>query len=96
MRGPKTGKNVMLPLSLLERIIELLDGWNVFEYNPATRYEYDDILWALKVKIQKLELREAYGKIILADDEDAGHSARIRYLQERRQLEISIDGDADF
>jgi hypothetical protein len=70
-------KNVTIPLFLLERIIEFLDNLNIPERHELS-YEYGDIVWALKVKIQKLELRGSYSKIILADDE-----ARIRYLQQR-------------
>jgi len=88
-------KNVMIPLSLVERLIELLECWDVSEYSPATRYDYNDILWALKVKIQKLELRDAYARIILADDEDARHFARIDYLSQKHQLSHA-GGGADF
>ena len=80
------GKNVMVPLSLLDRIVELLDCWNIDEYSPATRYEYDDIIWALRVKKQKTELRGAYAKIILADDPEAREAARIEYFRQQRLL----------
>ena len=83
-------KNVMIPLSLLERIIELFDGLDTSRYGYNFCREYGDILWALKVKMQRLELREAYARIVQAKDEDARHSARIEYLRQRNLL-----GDVD-
>jgi hypothetical protein len=79
-------KNVMIPLSLLDRIIELLNCWDVSEYSPITRYDYDGILWALQVKKQKTGLLGSYAKIILADDPEARETARIEYFRQQRQL----------
>jgi hypothetical protein len=89
------GKNVMIPLSLLDRMIELLDCLALPEYHEL-RYDCCDILWALKVKKQKIELRDAYAKIILADDLEARHLARNEYLRERGQLKDMVDGDIPF
>jgi len=78
-------KNVMIPLPLFMRIIELLEYWDIPEHHDL-RYEYCDVLWELKVKTQRLELREAYSKIISACNEDDRHNARIDYLRQRKQL----------
>ena len=78
-------KNVMIPLSLFMRVIDLLEYWDIPEHHDL-RYEYCNILWELKVKIQKLELRDAYSKIISAGNEDARHNARIEYLRQRSNL----------
>jgi hypothetical protein len=77
--------NVLIPLALFRRVIELLEYWDINEKNDL-RFEYCDVLWELKLKIQKLELREAYSKIISAGNEDARHDARIEYLRQRRRL----------
>ena len=82
-------KNVLIPLTLFMRLIELLEYWDIPEHHDL-RFEYCDVLWELKVKIQKLELREAYSKIISADSEDSRHDARIEYLRQRHCL-----GDVD-
>jgi len=81
--------NVLIPLALFRRVIDLLEYWDMPEHHDL-RYEYCVVLWELKVKIQKLELREAYSKIISAKNEDARHDARIEYLRQRRCL-----GDVD-
>jgi len=85
-------KNVMIPLFLLERIIEFLDCLDIPERHDLS-YEYGDILWALKVKIQKLELKEAYSKIILAGDEENRDLLQIRHLQQRDLLNDMEDDE---
>ena len=84
------GKNVMIPLSLLDRIIDFLIEFDLSEYHEL-RYEYCDILWALRVKKQRIELRDSYAKIISADDTDSRDDARIEYLRQRNQID-----DVDF
>lgn len=83
-------KKVLIPLSLLKRIIELLDGWDVSACSYDIRYDYGSVLWELKVKLQKLGLRDAYAKIITAVDDDARDLVRIEYLRMKSQL-----GDVD-
>ena len=88
-------KNVMIPLSLLDRIIEFLEELILSEYHEL-RFEYCEILWALQVKKQKIELRDAYAKIISADDQWVRDEARIEYLRQRNQLEHSVECDIPF
>ena len=53
-------KNVLLPLDLVSRLIELLGYWDTSGYDCAIRDEYDCVLRLLNLKLQKLELRAAY------------------------------------
>jgi len=76
-------KNIMIPLSLFERIIELLDGLDADRYGYNFCLEYEAIQRELMVKMQRLELRKAYARIITAQDEDARRRARIRYLRQK-------------
>ena len=78
-------QNVMIPLSLLEQTIEFLQELDLSECHEL-RWEYGEILWALNVKKQKLQLRDSYAKIISADNQDDRDDARIRYLQQKRML----------
>jgi hypothetical protein len=80
------GKNVMIPLSLLEGIIEFLDELNLSEYHEL-RWEYGEILWALKTKKQKIELRDSYAKILAANDQAQRDEARFEYLRKKSGLE---------
>jgi hypothetical protein len=80
------GKNVMIPLALLERVIELLDGLDADRYGYNFSCEHEDVLRELKMKMQRLELRNAYGRIIFAEDEKARAGARIQYQRQRRLL----------
>jgi hypothetical protein len=87
------GKNVLIPLNLLEEIVELLGYWDVSGYDRVICAGYAGILTELNTKMKKLELREAYTRIIQAGDEDDRHEARIEYLWQRRQ--INNVGDYD-
>lgn len=83
-------KNVTIPLSLLEQTIELLGHWNVSACDYFVRCAYHSVLHELTWKKQKLELRDAYIKIIQADTQDDRDDARIEYLRKKRLAEESI------
>ena len=76
--------NVLIPLPLLSKTIDLLEHWNLDGYDPAILCDYDEVYMALLNKRRNLDLREAYSKILFAEDEDARFQARMRYLQQKR------------
>jgi hypothetical protein len=76
----------MIPLSLLDRIVDLLLSLDTSDFGFDLRYEYDNILWTLTEKRQKLYLRAAYSKIILAVNADDRDDARVDYLRLRGLL----------
>ena len=78
--------NVMIPMPLLRGIVNLLDYWDISKYDRAIQDDYRDILRELMVKMQKIELRVAYAKIISAKSPDQRDLARIQYLQLRNQV----------
>jgi hypothetical protein len=78
-------KNVMIPLSLMNRAIDLLGYLEPMPYHEL-RHEHNNVLQELMIKKQKLELREAYAKIISAKNEADRHDARIEYLMQKRSL----------
>jgi len=88
-------KNVMIPLFLLDRIIELLDDLEPPEYHES-RYDYCDILWALRVKKQKIELRGTYANIISAADQAERNKAKSEYLRQNSKLADLIEDDIPF
>jgi len=77
-------KSVLIPLPLLSKAIDLLEHWNLDGYDPVVLCDYDDVYMAFVNKRQSLELRDAYSKILFAEDEDARFQARMRYLQQKR------------
>ena len=77
-------KSVLIPLPLLSKAIDLLEHWNLDGYDPAVLCDYDDVYMAFLNKRRSLELRDAYSKILFAQDEDARFQARMRYLQQKR------------
>ena len=80
------GKNVMIPLELMDRIVELLGYWDVSNYDPVIRLEHFDVLRFLNLKKRRLDLRDDYAKIIRADNEADRDEARIAYLQHKAWL----------
>ena len=79
-------KNVLLPLSLVKKIIDLLCCWNTYHYDESVKQDHDEVLDALYHKLQRLEVRKAYSKIVYANSEDARFNARMEYLEQRRML----------
>jgi hypothetical protein len=76
----------MIPIPTLKRIIELLEYWDVSGYDQSIRVDHDDVLRDLNFKLEKLDLRNAYTKIIVADNDDDRDDARINYLRRKRLL----------
>jgi hypothetical protein len=79
-------KNVMIPLTLLYRIVELLGYWDVSNYDPVIQLEHFDIIRSLNLKLRRLDLREDYLRIIRANNKDDKDEARIEYLKNRACL----------
>ena len=79
-------KSVLIPVPLVKRIIELLGYWDISKYDRAIRDDYGDIVQSLDAKMRKLELRDAYAKIISAGNEDSRNDARIEYLWQKARL----------
>ena len=82
-------KNVMIPHDLFMRVVDLLEYWDIPDSHDL-RFEYCYVLRELNVKIQRLELRDTYSKIISAKNESARFDARIEYLRKRSSI-----GDVD-
>jgi len=78
---------VMIPLSLLDRLIELFGYLDVSNYDYVIKSEFRDVLWHLTHKRRRIDLRNDYAKIICADNEDDRDDARIRYLQSKRWID---------
>ena len=86
-------KNVLIPVSLVKQIIELLGGLDASNLDRAIRDGRMDVLQALNIKMHKLDMRDAYSKIIAADNDDRRHDARMEYLwQKRRLVDLEEDG----
>ncbi len=86
-------QNVKIPLSLLNQTLDLLDNINlsaVPNYDEAVIDDYEAVLSAFRKKKASLELREAYGEIIFAKDDDQRFNARMRYLEQKRRIDNSL------
>ncbi len=79
-------KNITIPYELLVKVIEILECLSYVAHDSDLDEDYDDVLFALKKKQASIELREAYSRIIYAEDEEARFDARMNYLQEKRRV----------
>jgi len=84
-------KSVLIPISLVKQIIELLGCWDLSNYDRAIRDDCWDVLQSLNVKMQKLELRDTYSKVLAASDEESRHDARMEYLWQKRRLDDLVN-----
>jgi hypothetical protein len=78
------GNHVKIPLSLMAQTINLLEQWDISDYEPSLQEDYGNVYFAFLKKRQSLELRDAYAKIIFAEDDESRFQARLRYLQQKR------------
>jgi len=76
-------KNVLIPLQLLYRFVDLLGYWNLSNYDPVIQLEHFEVLRSLELKLRKIALRDDYSQIIRAKTELERDDARIAYLQNR-------------
>jgi hypothetical protein len=86
--------NVLIPRTTFERIIDMMECLDISRI--PNYYDYLDVLKELKVKKQKLDIRETYAKVIYAGDSDSRHDARIEYLWQKSQIGNVDLGDTDF
>jgi hypothetical protein len=89
-------KSVLIPVALVEQIIELFDYWDISKYDRAIRDDRRDVLQQLNVKLHKLELRDAYSKMVNADNEDRRHETRMEYLWLKNRLNDLINDGCIF
>jgi len=78
----------MIPMTLLGDIVELLEYWDVSKCDRVIQDDYCEVMRALMLKMQKIELRDAYANIINAKNSNDRDWARIVYLQLKSQLGV--------
>jgi len=89
-------KSVLIPVPLVNQVIELLGYWDTSKYDRVIRDGRWTVLQALNVKMQRLELRDAYSKMLDADSEDSRHDARMEYLWHKSRLDDLINDGCIF
>jgi hypothetical protein len=85
--------SVKIPLPLLKSLVDLLEYWDTSLFERSVREDHWNALWTLKLKMLKLDLRDAYARIVKAPNDDDRHKARSEYLQLKNQFDAIV---ADF
>lgn len=79
-------KNVQIPLDLFNQLLDAMEYIDLKGYAPDFRDRFDSILWALQEKKKKMDLRDDYARLIVANktgNEEAQDEARIEYLKNK-------------
>ena len=77
-------KNVQIPMDVFKLLIQFLEYWEVYKFDRSVQDEYNYVYSVLHKKLDSLELRESYAKMVFAEDEDKRFDARMDYLQHKR------------
>jgi len=79
-------KNVMIPIALMNHILDLLFYWDLSSYDESIKADHEYVTMFLLEKRTKLNLRETYSRMVNAKSEEERHLARMGYLQLRLSL----------
>ncbi|MBE6065898.1 hypothetical protein [Clostridium cochlearium] len=70
-------------------ILHILEHIDTSDYEASFRENIDTIIYNLRYKKEKLELRNTYTRLIMANEEDdteKAFDAKIEYLKQKRRL----------
>ena len=73
-------KNILISEYLFLCIYELLTAFDAI-VPPNIRRDYEHVIWDLNSKKHKMQLRDAYSKVIAAKNDYDRNFARIEYLR---------------
>ena len=84
--GAMSSKNILMPLAMLIKTADLLSYWDISSYDFSIQRDYDDVMSAITKKLQAIELRNVYTKVVCAKDDDNRFYARLDYLKLRHEV----------
>ena len=73
-------KNILISMRLFNDILDMLNSLEPIVPDHI-RTEFIHLVWDMNLKKHKLELRDAYSRIVTAKNTDDRDWARIEYLQ---------------
>ena len=90
-------KQVLIPLGIFEKLMELLNRLEEKVYENSSEFELDDeaqfyilyMLENLRHKKDKMDLRKKYAGMIFAENEDERFDSGIDYLSRKNEVKNS-------
>jgi hypothetical protein len=77
-------KNIQIPLSLFNRIVELMESLDISEFDPILMVMYNAVQHGLRTKRISMMHRETFAAVICAEDDNKKHIALENYVNTKR------------
>jgi hypothetical protein len=82
-------KQVLIPFSLLNDIVDLLDRWDdIASYPENLKTDYKEVMHCLIDKLARLKLHDSYSQLFYANDDESRYNARMEYLKRKHYLHL--------
>ena len=83
MPAKERPKNIQIPVELFKNMIKFMECCDIRDCTPELQQLYRSIFSALIAKQESMDLRDAYAKVVFADDEKQREDARAAYLEQK-------------
>jgi hypothetical protein len=77
-------KNIQIPLSLFNRIVELMESLDISEFDPILMVMYNAVQHGLRTKRISMIHRETFAAVVCADDDNKRRTALDNYVNTKR------------
>jgi len=81
-------RNIMIPYALFLRFVDFICCLDTSGYDDELQSKYDEIHRELYMKAKRMVLRNKYGEIISATNEEERDDARYEYLKARSTVDL--------
>jgi hypothetical protein len=83
MPAKEKAKNIQIPLETFKNMIRFMECCDIRDCTPELQQLYRSIFSVLIAKQESMDLRDAYAKVVFAEDESQRKDARAAYLEQK-------------
>jgi hypothetical protein len=83
MPAKEKPKNIQIPLEVFKNMIKFMEYCDIRDCTPELQQLYRSIFSVLIAKQDSMDLRDAYAKVVFAEDDKQRKDARIAYLEQK-------------